>query len=164
MPGTRDSWNQFKLLEPLGRGGMGEVFLAEDSSLNRKVALKFLPEPLQEDGTARERFLREARSAAALDHPYICKIYEIGEVDGKAFIAMEYIQGVTVQEKLRKGPLRLTELLQVSIEIVEAVEAAHKKQIVHRDLKTANIMLTNDGHVKVMDFGLAKQVAMEEGL
>ena len=140
---------------------MGEVFLAEDGSLNRKVALKFLPEPLQQDDTARERLLREARSAAALDHPYICKIYEIGEVDGKSFIAMEYIEGVTTQEKLRRGPLPLTELIQVGIEIGEAVEAAHKKQIVHRDLKTANIMITPDGHVKVMDFGLAKQVAME---
>ena len=161
MPSSGESWKQFKLLKPLGRGGMGEVFLAEDGSLNRKVALKFLPEPLQQDDTARERLLREARSAAALDHPYICKIYEIGEVDGKSFIAMEYIEGVTTQEKLRRGPLPMTELIQVGIEIGEAVEAAHKKQIVHRDLKTANIMITPDGHVKVMDFGLAKQVAME---
>ena len=161
MPSSGESWKQFKLLKPLGRGGMGEVFLAEDGSLNRKVALKFLPEPLQQDDTARERLLREARSAAALDHPYICKIYEIGEVDGKSFIAMEYIEGVTTQEKLRRGPLPLTELVHVGIEIGEAVEAAHKKQIVHRDLKTANIMITLDGHVKVMDFGLAKQAAME---
>ena len=137
---------------------MGEVFLAEDGTLNRKVALKFLPETLQQDETARERLLQEARAAAALDHPYICKIYEIGEVDGKSFFAMEYIEGVTTQEKLRSGPLPLTELIQVAIEIGEAVAAAHKKQIVHRDLKTANIMITLDGHVKVMDFGLAKQV------
>lgn len=164
MPSSGETWNQFKLLEPLGRGGMGEVFLAEDESLDRKVALKFLPEPLQKDDTARERFLREAKSAAALDHPYICKIYEIGEVEGKAFIAMEYVQGVTVQEKLRGGPLPLPDLLNVGIEICEAVEAAHNKQIIHRDLKTANIMLTTDGHVKVMDFGLARQVALEEGL
>lgn len=161
MPSSGESWKQFKLLKPLGRGGMGEVFLAEDGTLNRKVALKFLPEPLQQDDAARERLLREAQAAAALDHPYICKIYEIGEVDGKSFIAMEYIEGMTAQEKLRGGPLPLTELLQVSIEIGEAVDAAHKKQIVHRDLKTANVMITPDGHVKVMDFGLAKQVAME---
>ena len=123
--------------------------------------LKFLPETLQRDDAARERLLGEARAAAALDHPYICKIYEIGEVDDKSFIAMEYIEGVTAQERLRRGPLPVTELLQVSIEIGEAVDAAHKKQIVHRDLKTANIMITPDGHVKVMDFGLAKQIAME---
>ena len=140
---------------------MGEVFLAEDSSLNRNVALKFLPEGLQKDETARERFLREARSAAALDHPYICKIYEIGEVDGKAFIAMEYVDGVTLQDKLRQGALGLADVLQIGIEIGEAVEAAHKKQIIHRDLKTPNIMVTQDGHIKVMDFGLAKQIVLE---
>jgi serine/threonine protein kinase len=140
---------------------MGEVFLAEDSSLNRNVALKFLPEGLQKDEIARERFLREARSAAALDHPYICKIYEIGEVDGKAFIAMEYVEGVTLQDKLRQGALGLADVLQIGIEIGEAVEAAHKKQIIHRDLKTPNIMVTLDGHIKVMDFGLAKQIVLE---
>ncbi len=161
MPASGENWKQFKLLEPLGRGGMGEVFLAEDSSLNRNVALKFLPEGLQKDETARERFLREARSAAALDHPYICKIYEIGEVDGKAFIAMEYVDGVTLQDKLRQGALGLADVLQIGIEIGEAVEAAHKKQIIHRDLKTPNIMVTQDGHIKVMDFGLAKQIVLE---
>ena len=161
MPAVGENWKQFKLLEPLGRGGMGEVFLAEDSSLNRNVALKFLPEGLQRDETARERFLREARSAAALDHPYICKIYEIGEVDGKAFIAMEYVEGVTLQDKLRRGALPLADILQIGIEIGEAVEAAHKKQIIHRDLKTPNIMVTLDGHIKVMDFGLAKQIVLE---
>ena len=137
------------------------MFLAEDSSLHRNVALKFLPEGLQKDATARERLLREARSAAALDHPYICKIYEIGEVDDKAFIVMEYVEGVTLQDKLRHGALGLADILQIGIEIGEAVEAAHKKQIIHRDLKTPNIMVTEDGHIKVMDFGLAKQIVLE---
>ena len=161
MPATGESWNQFKLLEPLGRGGMGQVFLAEDSILDRKVALKFLPEKLEGDAMARERFLREAKSAAALDHPYICKIYEIGETDGTAYIAMEYVEGVTLQEKVASGPLRLPHLLEIGAEIAEAVDAAHKKGIVHRDLKSPNIMVTRDGHVKVLDFGLAKKIALD---
>lgn len=163
MPASGESWNQFRLLQPLSKGGMGEVFLAEDDSLHRKVALKFLPELLQQDAAARQRFLQEARSAAALDHPYICKIYEIDEVGGRAFIAMEYVDGVTLHEKVARSPLRLPELLQLATEITEAVEAAHKKNIVHRDLKTPNIMVTPDGHAKVMDFGLAKQVLVETG-
>ncbi len=162
MPSSGETWNQFKLVRPLGKGGMGEVFLAEDASLGRKVALKFLSESLQSEPTARERFLQEARSAAALDHPYICKIYEIGEVEGKAYIAMEYLEGTTLQEQLSSGALPLRELLQAGAEIAEAVEAAHKKQIVHRDLKTPNIKLTSDGHIKVMDFGLAKQLSQED--
>ncbi len=104
MPSAGENWNQFKLLDPLGKGGMGQVFLAEDSTLDRKVALKFLPEPLEGNKTARQRFLREAKSAASLDHPYICKIYEIGEIEGKAFIAMEYVEGTTLQEKLAPPP------------------------------------------------------------
>lgn len=159
MPALGETWNQFRLLKLLGKGGMGEVFLAEDTSLNRKAALKFLPKELQSDRKARERFLQEARSAAALDHPYICKIFEIGEVDQTIFIAMEFVEGVTLFEKLAKGPMPLLELLEAASEIAEAVEAAHKKQILHRDLKTANVMMTPDGHVKVMDFGLAKHVS-----
>ncbi len=127
MPSSGETWKQFKLLQPLGKGGMGEVFLADDATLDRKVALKFLPESLQEDPTARMRFLQEAKSAAALDHPYICKIYEIGEVEGTAFIAMEYVEGVTLQERLARGPLSLPELLQVGAEVAEAMEAAHNK-------------------------------------
>ena len=163
MPSTGESWNQFELLEPLGRGGMGQVFLAQDKTLDRHVALKFLPEKLEDDDMARERFLREAKSAAALDHPYICKIYEIGEADDKAYIAMEYVEGVTLQEKVGAGPLRLPELLEIGTEIAEAVDAAHKKGIVHRDLKSPNIMVTRDGHIKVLDFGLAKKIALESG-
>jgi Tol biopolymer transport system component/tRNA A-37 threonylcarbamoyl transferase component Bud32 len=155
--------SHYKIINKIGQGGMGEVYLAQDTTLDRKVALKFLSEELQQDSTARKRFLREARSAAALDHPYICKIYEIGEAEEKSFISMEYIQGTTLQEELLKGPLSLKEALEKATEIAEALEAAHQQKIVHRDLKPSNIMLTLDGHVKVMDFGLAKRVTPAEG-
>ena len=161
MPAAHEMWKQFKLVEPLGKGGMGRVFLAEDTALDRKVALKFLPAALEEDQTARQRFLREAKAAAALDHPYICKIYEIGEVEGKAYIAMEYIEGRTLFEKVASGPLPLAQVLDLGAEIAEALEAAHKKQIVHRDIKSANVMVTTEGHVKILDFGLARMLAME---
>ena len=155
--------SHYKITEKLGEGGMGEVYLAEDTSLKRKVALKFLPDYLQQDEVAQKRFLREAQSAAALDHPYICKIYETGDADGKSFIAMEYVKGQTLKEKLLEGPVRLKETLQIGMEIAEALEEAHKAGIAHRDLKPANIMLTSGGHVKVMDFGLAKKVVDEDG-
>ena len=158
-----DTLSHYKIIEKLGQGGMGEVFLAHDSTLDRKVALKFLPKELQEDPTAKKRFLREARSAAALDHPFICKIYEVGEAEEKSFIAMEYIQGMMLQDKLAKGPLPVREAVETAAEIAEALEAAHKNDIVHRDLKPSNIMVTPEGHVKVMDFGLAKRVTSVEG-
>ena len=125
--------------------------------------MKFLPEGFKQDSTARKRFLREAKSAAALDHPYICKIYEVGEEEGQSFISMEYIPGQTLSQKLTEGPLPLKNALQMAVEIAEALNAAHKKDIVHRDLKPSNIMLTPDGHVKVMDFGLAKQLTSPKG-
>jgi serine/threonine-protein kinase len=155
--------SHYKILEKIGQGGMGEVYLAQDTKLDRKVALKFLPEELQQDPTAKKRFLREAKSAAALDHPYICHIHEVGEVEGKSFISMEYVQGATLKEKLAVGPLPLRETLEKATEIAEALEAAHNRKIVHRDLKPSNIMLTSGGHVKVMDFGLAKQLTPVEG-
>ncbi|HXV64964.1 MAG TPA: protein kinase [Vicinamibacteria bacterium] len=161
MPASGDMWKQFKLLEPLGKGGMGRVFLAEDTALGRKVALKFLPPTLEQEPTARERFLREARAAAALDHPYICKVYEIGDVDGKAFIAMEYIEGPSLRDKVAAGPLPLAQVLDHGIELAEAIEAAHAKGIVHRDIKSQNIMITREGHVKILDFGVAKALVME---
>jgi len=150
--------SHYKILEKIGQGGMGEVFLANDISLHRKVALKFLPPTMQQDPIAHKRFIREARSAAALDHPYICHINEVGESDGQDFIAMEYVEGLSLKDRLEQGPLPLEEALSVAIEVAEALEAAHTKGIIHRDIKPANIMLTQTGHAKVMDFGLAKQV------
>ena len=159
MVGTTIS--HYRVLEKIGQGGMGEVFLAHDTSLDRKVTLKFLPEFLQEDPTAKKRFLREAKSAAALDHPYICHIHEVGESDGKDFIAMEYVEGQSLKDKLAKGPLPLKQALETAGQIAAAVEKAHGKGIVHRDLKPSNVMLTPEGHVKVMDFGLAKRLLPE---
>jgi serine/threonine protein kinase/tetratricopeptide (TPR) repeat protein len=148
----------YRVLEKIGQGGMGEVFLADDTSLHRKVALKFLPPALQQDPVARKRFIREARSAAALDHPFICHINEVAESDGQDFIVMEYVDGQSLKDKLVQGPLSLEDMLQITIEVTEALEAAHGKGIVHRDIKPGNVMLTQTGHAKVMDFGLAKQV------
>jgi len=150
-------FSHYRILEELGRGGMGEVYLAEDSSLQRKVAIKFLPEEMEQNTVARKRFLREARTAAAIDHPNVCSIHEIGEFDGRSFIVMEYIDGQTLRDKLARGPLPIKECLAISSAIAEALEAAHDKGIIHRDLKPANIMSTRSGHVKVMDFGLARR-------
>ena len=153
-----DKIKHYEILEEIGKGGMGEVYLAQDTTLDRKVAIKFLPEKMQKDAKARVRLLREAKAAASLDHPFICKVYETGEIDNKAFIVMEYVEGKDLREKLDEGLLPLRDSLQMALEIAEALEEAHKKGIVHRDLKPANIMLTPQGHVKVMDFGLAKQI------
>ena len=147
----------YTITEKIGEGGMGEVYRATDGVLKRDVALKFRPESMAQDETARRRFLREARSAAALDHPFICQIHEIGEVDGVDFIAMEYVAGQTLKEKLVEGLLPIAECLRIASEIAEALDKAQEKGIVHRDLKPANIMLTSGGHVKLMDFGLAKR-------
>jgi len=157
------TFGRYRVLEKIGRGGMGEVFLAEDTSLHRRVALKFLPPEMQRDAEAHKRFVREARSAAALDHPYICHINEVAESGGRDFIVMEYVDGQTLRAKIGQGPLSLGETLQVGIEVSEALEAAHGKGIVHRDIKPENIMLTRTGHAKVMDFGLAKQTGPAEG-
>ena len=150
----------YQILSLLGAGGMGDVYLAQDTTLARKVALKFLPEEFQQDSAARKRFLREAKSAAGLDHPFICKIHEVGEAEGKSFISMEYIQGATLQEKLAEGPIPVRNVLETAGEIADALEGAHSHGIVHLDLKPSNIMFTPEGHVKMMDFGLAKRVTL----
>jgi serine/threonine protein kinase/tetratricopeptide (TPR) repeat protein len=150
--------SRYQVLSAVGRGGMGEVYLAEDLSLGRKVALKFLPASHTSDDSARQRLLREAQAAASLDHPFICKVYEVGVSDDHPFIAMEYVAGTTLDEKLAGGALSIGEAVRLALEVAEAVGFAHLHHIVHRDLKPANIMLTADGHVKVMDFGIAKRL------
>lgn len=156
--------SHYTIVEKLGEGGMGIVYLANDTLLGRKVAVKFLPDSLRQDETARKRFEREARSAAALDHPFICAIHDVGESEGKSFIVMEYLEGRTLGDRLTEGALPLKQAMQWAAEIAEALAEAHEKGIIHRDLKPANIMLLRTGHAKVMDFGLAKQIsALPEG-
>ena len=151
-----EEFSRYRVQGKLGHGGMGEVYLAEDLILRRKVALKILPAALQEDPVRKQRFIREAQLAACVDHPYVCKIYEAGEWEGTAFIAMEYVDGVTLAEHLRSGPLGTSEALRLCLEVAEALARAHQAGVIHRDLKPSNVMLTRDNHVKVVDFGLAK--------
>jgi predicted Ser/Thr protein kinase len=147
----------YRILKKIGEGGMGEVYCAEDLKLGRNVALKLLPEKLAEDSKRLRRFLREARLASTLSHPNITHIYEVGEENGKHFIAMEYVGGETLQEKIKSGPLDNPTLRQIALQIGEALQTAHAKGIVHRDVKPANIMVNAENHVKILDFGLAKQ-------
>jgi len=158
------SIGHYEIISGIGSGGMGEVYLANDTKLNRKVAIKLLPSSLTADRLSRARFLREAQLAATLDHPNICTIYEVAEFGGSHFIVMQYVEGETLEVLIADKPLDPKSVISISLQVADALSAAHEKGIVHRDIKPTNIIITPRGHVKVLDFGLAKLVEREESL
>ena len=148
--------SHYRIIGKLGEGGMGIVYRAEDTKLERTVALKFLGAHLLNDEEAKQRFLREAKAAAALSHPNICHVYEIDEVDGKTFISMEFVKGETIEEQIARGPLAIRDALEVACQVALGLEAAHEASVVHRDIKPANILIDAKGRATIMDFGLAR--------
>src|SRR5262249_54555770 len=150
--------SHYKILKSLGEGGMGKVYLAQDNLLNRRVAIKLLPTLLSYDKQFRARFIREAQLASALDHPNICTIHEVGESTGRYFIVMQYVEGKTLKQGIGNRPLSLDSLLSISLQVADALVAAHSQGIIHRDIKPSNIIITARGQVKVLDFGLAKLI------
>src|SRR5262245_18129881 len=151
--------NQYRITAKLGAGGMGEVYLAEDTRLQRKAAVKFLPAELAADPERRQRFLNEARAASALNHPHVCIVYDVGEtLDGLPYIAMEFIEGKALDALVKQGPMEGLRIAELAMHVADALDAAHGRRVIHRDIKPANIGLNDRGQVKALDFGLAKRL------
>jgi eukaryotic-like serine/threonine-protein kinase len=152
----------YRIAGKLGTGGMGVVYEAEDLRLHRKVALKFLPEDLAEDADAARRFRREAETIAALSHPHICVVYDIGEHEGRSFIVMEFVDGVNLKTHMTRRALTTAQIVEITLQIARALEAAHARSIVHRDIKPGNLLVASNGDIKVVDFGLARRFRSED--